>query len=171
MGKLLCILAVVMIAAGAFAASAQTVVPPPETDRALTDGKDQGMETLAELLAIISDTEVGTAGSSLKQAGTAFRILRFCADQPSEFRETADLDTACRAALDMLDPAEREAFDAVFPMVSDLIDTCFENRGLQSAVFEDAGLKEAMEEILKDPQVLVSWPVLRDSLVKTGCDE
>ena len=129
------------------------------------------METFGELLAVICDTEVGTAGSSLKQAGTAVRILRFCADQPSEFRETADLDTACRAALDMLDPADREAFDAVFPMISYLIDACFEDWGLQSAVFEDAGLKEAMEEMLKDPQVLVSWPVLRDSLVKTGRDE
>ena len=163
MKKLLLLLIVLAAALIPVMAAAQSVtgrpgIPGTETEEGLL------REDLLSLFLKISGTETGTAGASLKQAETACAVMEFCAGHGLEREDALSVQAFCLETLEKLGPEQQEDFKTMFPAVAGLIDACLAEWDQNRAVFEDAGLADAMEALITDRQAGDSWRALRDSL-------
>ena len=158
--SMLIVLAVALIPAMAPAQSAAEIpgIRGAETEEGLL------REDLLSLFLKIGGTETGTAGASLKQAETACAVMEFCAGHGLEREDAQSLQALCLETLEKLEPEQLEAYQMIFPAVAGLIDACLADWDHNRAVFEDAGLADAMEKLLPDRQAGASWQALRDSL-------
>ena len=108
--------------------------------------------------------EIGTAGSSLKEAQIAEEILSFAADrQISDTEETAR-KAAFSEAWNSLSNEEKEVAKHNFyeEEIADLIDSAFDDYESVRGRFEDAGVSAEMEELSKSEEARKSWNTLRE---------
>ena len=130
------------------------------------------VEALAEgYFNVLANLESGTAGASLKTAVAASEVCAF-----AEAHELYNPDVeAMRAnmleAFEGMDEDEQAAFWTNFDTVRALLDECLEDYDANRAVFEDAGVADAMDEVMYDPLNRLAWENLRDHTLTMGNDE
>ena len=108
--------------------------------------------------AVLTGLESGTAGASLKTAAAASDVCAFARDHRVDNPDDEPLRANMLAAYEALDEEAKAAFAENFEAVRALLDDYDANR----ADFEDAGVAEAMDEMMADPQSRAAWENLRD---------
>ncbi|MBO7728927.1 MAG: hypothetical protein J6S50_10490 [Oscillospiraceae bacterium] len=112
----------------------------------------------------VSVLEKGTAGSSLKEAGGAVKVLSFAVNtfpalSYSDQKEVS-LQTALLVAWSSLTPEQQERFDENYPSLSSLLDNCLSDFSNLCGLFEDAGVLPEMQALLQNPDASSAWKLL-----------
>lgn len=111
---------------------------------------------------VVLGMEQGTAGASLKQAQAACEVLQFIAEQDLTGMDVEDVSISVLMALVECSEEELAVFGENFPIVSTLIDSCFEDWEANRPVFDDAGVADTMEALIADETARQNWEMLRD---------
>ena len=129
-------------------------------------------EDLAEgYFAVIAGLESGTAGASLKTAIAASEVCAFAVAHELYNPDVEPLRANMLAAFRAMDEDEQALFWENFETVRALLDDCLEDYEANRAVFEDAGVAEAMDEVMYDPLNRLAWENLRDHTLTIGDGE
>ena len=124
------------------------------------------VEALAEgYFGVLSRLEFGTAGISLKIAVAASEVCSFAVDHDLYNPDVAPLRANMLAAFEGMSEDEQAAFWEGFDAVRGLLDDCLEDYDANRAVFEDAGVIDAMDTVMYDPLNRLAWENLRDHTV------
>lgn len=112
-------------------------------------------------LDVIMGYQPGTAGSSLKRAVAAMRVMDFC-----RIHQLADIDKEkflenLFSAWDEVPDTEKALFPELFDSVSRQIEEDLQNGDALSGLFEDAGILEEMQQLLKEENLQPSWEILK----------
>ena len=102
--------------------------------------------------------EPGTAGSSLKCAVAAKKVLQFAGDNHLEQQQ--EIQPAVSAAWGMLTQQEKAKFAERWPSVSFQADDCFSPNTDLTGLFESAGIDKEMKALLADPELHSAWTAL-----------
>ena len=137
-------------------AAAPEALPEPPTAEELATG----------YLDVLAGLESGTAGASLKAAIAASEVCAFAAAHGLYDPDAKPLQDDLIAALEAMDEDARARFWEGFDAVSALLDDCLEDYEANRAVFEDAGVAEAMDEAMHDPLNQLAWVSLRDQTLE-----
>lgn len=116
-------------------------------------------------LDAVSRYEPGTAGSSLKRAVAAMRVLEFCSTHHLSDTDREEFTQNLLAAWKEMPENEKELFPELFASVSEQIEEDLNNGSALSGLFEDAGILEKMQELLKEETLQEDWEMLK------GCAE
>ena len=124
----------------------------------------------------VSGLEKGTAGSSLKEANGAMKVLSFAENKlitsisssgdSEQSHDTVDQDALQSALLDAwnsLSAEEQALFSENYPSLAALLDKCFVDFSALSGLFEDAGVLPEMQALMQNPDVVSAWKLLSDT--------
>ena len=124
----------------------------------------------------VSGLEKGTAGSSLKEANGAMKVLSFAENKllisisssgdSEQSHDTVDQDALQSALLDAwnsLSTEEQTRFNENYPSLAALLDKCFADFSALSGLFEDAGVLPEMQTLMQNPDVPSAWKLLSDT--------
>jgi len=129
------------------------------------------VEALADgYFGVLAGLESGTAGASLKTAIAAAEVCAFAEAHDLYNTDVQPLRANLQAALVALDEDRQAAFWAGFDAVCALLDACLDDYDAQRPLFEDAGVAEAMDEVMYDPLNRLAWRNLRDHTLALGSD-
>lgn len=120
-------------------------------------------EFLQGYFAVLTGLESDTAGASLKTAIAASDVCAFARNHQLNNPDGEPLRANMLAAYEALGGEEQALFTRSFDAVRALLDDYESNR----AVFEDAGVADAMDEMMADPQSRLAWENLRDCTLAT----
>ena len=130
------------------------------------------MEALAEgYFNVLANLESDEAGASLKTAVAASEVCAFAEAYELYNPDVESLRANMLAAFEGLSGDEQAAFMTNFDTVRALLDDCLEDYDANRAIFEDAGVAEAMDEVMYDPLNRLAWENLRDHTLTMGNDE
>ena len=128
----------------------------------------------------VSGLEKGTAGSSLKEANGAMKVLSFAENKllisisssgdSEQSHDTVDQDALQSALLDAwnsLSTEEQTRFNENYPSLAALLDNCFVDFSALSGLFEDAGVLPEMEKLMQNPDISSAWKLLSDAWANT----
>ena len=131
----------------------------------------------------VSGLEKGTAGSSLKEANGAMKVLSFAENKlitsisssgdSEQSHDTVDQDALQSALLDAwnsLSTEEQTRFNENYPSLAALLDNCFVDFSAQSGLFEDAGVLPEMEKLMQNPDIPSAWKLLSDTWANVKTD-
>ena len=120
-------------------------------------------ELAEEYLLPVSRTEIGTAGSSLKQAITACRTAQFAADNRLWEIEKSLLQTELTQAWQSLDETQRFEFSEMMSIsIAPLLQKAYDDYTSVAELFETAGVGDQMTALAKDEQAKEAWAVLAE---------
>ena len=126
-------------------------------------------EELAEgFFGPLSALESGTAGASLKTAVAASEVCAFAAEHELYNPDAESLRANMLIAFESLSEEEQAAFLQGFDAASALLDACLTDYEANRGVFEDAGVADAMDEVMYDPLNRLAWENLRDTTLTIG---
>lgn len=164
MKKAILILMVLALALCGVAALAESEAPePPEPAEAPT------AQSLAEgYFGVLAGLEYGTAGASLKAAIAASEVCAFAAEYALYNPDVDALRANMLAAFEAMDEDAQTAFWEGFDSVRPLLDDCLADWEANRPLFEDAGVAEAMDEVMYDPLNRLAWENLRDHTFAMG---
>lgn len=111
---------------------------------------------------VVSGIEFATAGASLKTAVAASEVCAFAVKHDLYNPDTEPLAANLRAAYEGMGEDERAAFWEGFDAVRTLVDDYLAEGKDSHAVLEDAGVADAMDEMMSDPLSRQAWENLRD---------
>ena len=130
------------------------------------------VEALAEgYFNVLANLESDAAGASLKTAVAASEVCAFAESYELYNPDVESLRANMLAAFEGLSGDEQAAFMTNFDTVRALLDDCLEDYDANRAIFEDAGVVEAMDEVMYDPLNRLAWENLRDHTLTMGNDE
>ena len=137
----------------------------------------------------VSGLEKGTAGSSLKEASGAMKVLSFAENKlitsisllisisssgdSKRSHDTVDQDALQSALLDAwkcLSAEEQALFSENYPSLAALLDKCFVDFSALSGLFEDAGVLPEMQALMQNPDVPSAWKLLSDTWANVKTD-
>ena len=127
-------------------------------------------EFAAGYFRVIADLESGTAGASLKTAAAASEVCAFAEVYALYNPDVETMRANMLTAFESMDADEQALFWENFEAVRALLDDCLEDYEANRAVFEDAGVAEAMDEVMYDPLNRLAWENLRDHTLTLGND-
>ena len=110
--------------------------------------------------------EIGTAGSSLKEAQIAEEILSFAASREIGNVEESARKAAFSEAWGNLSEEEKVTVKDNFRDIAGLVDGAFSDYESARGNFEDAGVGAEMEELVKSEDAQKSWKALCDLLAE-----
>ena len=110
------------------------------------------------------------AGASLKTAIAASDVCAFAEAHELYNPDVEPLRTNMLAAFEGMDEDGQAAFWTNFDTVRALLDDCLEDYDAKRAIFEDAGVADAMDEVMYDPLNRLAWENLRDHTLTRGTD-
>lgn len=119
---------------------------------------------------VLMNLEVGTAGASLKTAIAASEVCAFAEAHELYNPDVEPLRANMLAAFEAMGEDEQAAFWGGFDAVLPLLDGCLEDYDANRALFEDAGVADAMDEVMYDPLNRLAWENLRDHTLTMGND-
>ena len=119
---------------------------------------------------VIAGIEPDAAGASLKVAAAASEVCAFAEAWELYNPDIEPMRANMLAAFEAMDEADQERFWQNFDAVLGLLDECLEDYDAHRAVFEDAGVAEAMDEVMYDPLNRLAWRNLRDHTLTMGND-
>ena len=120
---------------------------------------------------VVANIPQGTAGSSLAQAQAACDVLGFAYGSELWLADVDMLRANMLEAWDSLTDEEQANFDSNFPALNELLNSCFADRGSYQGLFDDAGVGEAMEELLENGTAQWSWETLSANTWTLGNSE
>ena len=115
----------------------------------------------------ICDLEMGTAGSSLKQAVCAVKVLNFIVNNTDKL-SSADLNEVLTSAWNTLSPEQQSRFMENYPSLSALLDECLADFSKYTGLFDDAGVLSEMESLRQNPDASSSWKLLSSAFTNSG---
>ena len=113
----------------------------------------------------------GVAGASLSQAQCACDVLAFAAGNELWLADEDTLRANMLEAWESLTDDERASFDANFPELNELLNSCFEDWDANRGPFEDAGVADIMEELFEGGTAQWSWDTLSANTWTLGNSE
>ena len=120
--------------------------------------------------AVIIGLEAGSAGASLKTAVAASEVCAFAVAHELYNPDVEPLRANMLAAFEAMGEDDRALFWENFEAVRALLDDCLEDYEANRTAFEDAGVAEAMDEVMYDPLNRLAWKNLRDHTLTMGND-
>ena len=120
---------------------------------------------------VIAGLETDTAGSTLKTAAAASEVCAFAEAHELYNPDVETLRANMLEAFEALSGDEQALFWKNFEVVRALLDDCLEDYDANRAAFEDAGVADAMDEIMYDPLNRLAWETLRNHTLTLGNDE
>lgn len=118
--------------------------------------------------SVITGLEAGTAGASLKTAAAAAEVCAFAESFELYNPDVEPMRANMLSAFETMGEDEQALFWENFEAVRALLDGCLEDYEANRAVFEDAGVAEAMDEVMYDPLNRLAWENLRDHTLTMG---
>lgn len=112
-------------------------------------------DVLAEALAACTGYE-GTAGSSLKEAAAACGLLDFAVNHS----DAESVEEIVLSALAALSDVQRQELAFSIEGVNALIESAFADYASIAGLFDDAGVGEAMQPLIKTPNAQEQWNAL-----------
>ena len=119
---------------------------------------------------VLADLGSDTAGAFLKTAIAASDVCAFAAAHDLYNPDIEPMRANMHAAFEGLSGEEQAAFWTHFEAVRALLDDCLEDYDADRALFEDAGVVEAMDEVMYDPLNRLAWENLRDQTLTMSDD-
>ena len=119
-----------------------------------------------EYFRVIGGLEVGTAGASLKRAQAIQKVLRFASNHQLSKVDVTALRNNLMEAWNGLTEEERSSFDGNFIDICRIMDDCSENWESNRGAFDDAGVGDQMEVLLKDSYE--DWSILKAHTLTMG---
>ena len=116
----------------------------------------------------ISGYEPGTAGSSLAEAQAACAVFGFASDYQLWSADVPAMRDSMLAAWEGMSEEERSGIDANFIDVVRLIDNCLADYEGARGMFDDAGIGDRMEALLKSETARLSWATLCANTLTMG---
>ena len=116
----------------------------------------------------VSGYAAGVAGSSLSEAQAACAIFGFASEYQLWTAETPAMRDSMLAAWESMSEEERGGFDANFIDVVRLIDRCLSDYDGIRGVFDDAGVGDKMEALLRSETARLSWSALCSNTLTMG---
>ena len=117
---------------------------------------------------VLANLESDDAGASLKAAAAAADVCAFAEAYELYNPDVETLRANMLAAFENLSEDEQAAFMTNFDTVRAMLDDCLEDYDANRAIFEDAGVAEAMDEVMYDPLNRLAWENLRDHTLTMG---
>lgn len=117
---------------------------------------------------VLSGIEFGTAGVSLKTAIAASMVYNFAVEHELNNPDVKSVRNNMLAAFERMNDDEQTAFWEGFDSVRAILEDCLEDWKGQRPLFEDAGVAEAMDEVIDDPLNRLAWENLRDFTLTMG---
>ena len=114
----------------------------------------------------ICELEMGTAGSSLKQAVGAVKVLAFVVNNTDKL-SSAGLNEVFTSAWNALSPEQQSRFTENYPSLSGLLDDCLADFSKYNGLFDDAGVLSEMEALQQNPDASSSWKLLSEAFVNS----
>lgn len=146
------------------AAAAYDIEPPAPAKAPTADELSEGY------FNVLSGLESGTAGVSLKTAIAASKVCAFAEAHALYNPDAEPLRANMLAAFEAMSAEDQAAFWQGFDAVRALLDDCLEDWEARRPQFEDAGVADAMDEIMYDPLNRLAWENLRDHTLTMGND-
>ena len=109
---------------------------------------------------VIGGYQKGVTGASLAEARAACDVLDFATGNELWLADTGVLRANMLEGWESLTDEERTAFDANFPELNELLNSCFADWESVRGRFDDAGAADTMEELLADGTAQWSWDEL-----------
>lgn len=116
----------------------------------------------------VSGYEKGVAGSSLSEAQAACAVFGFASEYQLWTAEIPAMRDSMLAAWEDMSEEERGKFDANFINVVRLIDRCLSDYDGSRGVFDDAGVGDKMEALLRSETARLSWTTLCSNTLTMG---
>ena len=142
----------------------------PEAPAAESVSEDANLVSAAEytdnVFQKLINMEIGTAGSSLKEAQIAEEILSFAASREIGNVEESARKAAFSEAWGNLSEEEKVTVKDNFRDIAGLVDGAFSDYESARGNFEDAGVGAEMEELAKSEDAQKSWKALSDLLAE-----
>ena len=120
--------------------------------------------------SVLASLEAGTAGASLKTAIAASEVCAFAEKYELYNPDVDALRANMVTAYEAMEKDEQAAFWQSFDSVRELLDECLDEYESNRAMFEDAGVADAMDEVMYDPLNRLAWRNLRDQTLTLGND-
>ena len=120
---------------------------------------------------VVAETPQGTAGASLAAARAACDVLGFAWGNELWLADEETLHSNMLEAWESLTDEERANFDANFPVLDGLVNSCFEDWESNRSRFGDAGAEDTMTELLEDGTAQWSWETLSAQTRTLGSTE
>lgn len=117
---------------------------------------------------LLTEAQPGTAGSSLKLAAIACRMLSFSVSRQLRGADLEQLRANLLEAWEGLTAEERAAFDGSFIEACFLVNMSYENWELTRGTFEDAGVSDEMEYLLSYSGSWQDWSILTSNTLTMG---
>ena len=128
-------------------------------------------EAFAEgFFGVLAGLETGTAGASLKMAGAACEVCAFAAAHALYNPDVAAMRANMLTAFEAMGEDDQALFWESFEAVRALLDDSLEDYEANRALFEDAGVADAMDGMLCDPLNRLAWENLRDQTLTLDSD-
>ena len=120
---------------------------------------------------VLANLETETAGASMKAAVAASEVCSFAVAHDLYNPDVEPMRANMLTAYEAMDEDAQAAFDKGFGVVLKLLDDCLEDYDANRAVFEDAGVADAMDEVMYDPLNRLAWETLRNHTLTLGNDD
>ena len=115
----------------------------------------------------ICELEMGTAGSSLKQAIGAVKVLTYAVNNVDKL-SSAGLSEVFTSSWNAFSAEQQSRFAENYPSLSALLDDCLADFSSYSGLFEDAGVLPEMQALQQNPNAFSSWKFLSEAFANSG---
>ena len=115
----------------------------------------------------ICELEMGTAGSSLKQAICTVKVLTFAVNNVDKL-SSAGLSEVFTSSWNAFSAEQQSRFAENYPSLSVLLDDCLADFSSYSGLFEDAGVLPEMQALQQNPNASSSWKFLSEAFANSG---
>ena len=120
---------------------------------------------------VVGGYAAGTAGSSLAEAQAAYQTLRFADTYGFWAMDVSAMRDGMLAAWESMTQEQRDAFDENFVDVAQLLNSCFDDFAAARDIFDDVGVGDELEGLVKSDVARASWEVLSANTFTMGNSE
>ena len=113
-------------------------------------------------LDVISAYYPGTAGSSLKRVIAVVNVLEFSVENKLAQVNRESFAAELNAAWDEMTEEEKELFPELLASVTEQADEALQSFDSWSGLFEDAGVLEKMQQLMREKTLLKDWEALKE---------
>ena len=124
-----------------------------------------------EYFRVIGGYAAGTAGSSIAMAKAACDAMRFAENHDFLTQDVDAMREVMLRAWESLSQEEQTAFDENFMDVVSLLDAAMEENAELPGIFEDAGVRAQMQELVNSEYARGCWSVLCANTLTMGNSE